>query len=105
MIDKHCTWPACACPDNEDTGGTTCLETPKFSLRELNAHVNEARRQALALAKTAALEARLPEGFQWGTDAMEQFEFGKKQAAEAIARIPAGSSLPPRYPYRPSDPS
>jgi hypothetical protein len=32
----------------------------------------------------AAENAKLPEHFQWGKDAMEQFEFGKKCAAQVI---------------------
>lgn len=31
-----------------------------------------------------AVEATLPDGFQWGRGAMEQFNFGKKRAAHAI---------------------
>lgn len=31
-----------------------------------------------------AMNATLPEDFQWGHDAMEQFDFGKERAAEAI---------------------
>lgn len=31
-----------------------------------------------------AERARLPKGYQWGRDAMEQFNFGKERAALAI---------------------
>lgn len=31
-----------------------------------------------------AESARLPRGYQWGHDAMEQFNFGKERAAKAI---------------------
>lgn len=36
------------------------------------------------VVRTAGLGAALPEGFQWGDDAMESFEFGKQRAVEAI---------------------
>lgn len=42
---------------------------------------------ALRDAENAALAAKLPDGFQWGADAMESFEFGKKRAAAAIHAI------------------
>lgn len=35
----------------------------------------------------AGLGARLPGGYQWGQDAMEQFEFGKKRATESILAL------------------
>lgn len=35
----------------------------------------------------AAENAQLPEGYQWGHDAMEQFDFGKKCAALAIRAL------------------
>lgn len=31
-----------------------------------------------------AMSARLPRGYEWGHDAMEQFNFGKERAAKAI---------------------
>ena len=43
-----------------------------------------ARRKALEAAESAARDATLPERYQWGDDAMEQFNFGKQRAAEAI---------------------
>lgn len=33
-----------------------------------------------------AQRAQLPRGFQWGRDAMEQFNFGKERARKAILR-------------------
>lgn len=35
----------------------------------------------------AAMKAKLPKGYQWGHDAMEQFNFGKKRAADAIRSL------------------
>lgn len=42
-------------------------------------------RDILLSAVTAAKNATLPPGFIWGNDAMEQFNFGKERAAEAVA--------------------
>lgn len=39
-------------------------------------------------------EAPLPEGYQWGADAMEAFNFGKRCAAEAVGRAIAGLKAP-----------
>ena len=39
-------------------------------------------------ATAAATTAQLPDGYIWGHDAMEQFDFGKRRAAEAIAALP-----------------
>lgn len=39
-------------------------------------------------AAEAALNAQLPNGYQWGEDAMEQFNFGKQRAADAIRALP-----------------
>jgi len=38
-------------------------------------------------AAVAAEHAALPEGYQWGDDAMEAFEMGKRQAAKAIRAL------------------
>jgi hypothetical protein len=35
-------------------------------------------------ALAAGLAATLPPGFQWGSDAMEQFNFGKERAVDAM---------------------
>lgn len=43
-------------------------------------------------AARAATSARLPKGYQWGHDAMEQFNFGKERAADAIRAL---STTPP----------
>ena len=38
-------------------------------------------------AAQAALNAQLPDHYRWGNDAMEQFNFGKKRAADAIRAL------------------
>jgi len=42
------------------------------------------RRQILKEASVAAEGAQLEPGMRWGTDAMEQFNYGKRRAAAAI---------------------
>ena len=43
--------------------------------------------EAIQAAKLAAIHAVLPDNYQWGSDAMEQFTFGKERAADAIAAL------------------
>lgn len=50
-------------------------------LREMAAIAAELEREACAVAAEAA---RLPDHFRWGSEAMEQFDFGKERAGEAI---------------------
>jgi hypothetical protein len=42
---------------------------------------------ALEDAAATAEEAKLPQHYQWGEDAMEQFDFGKRRAANAIRAL------------------
>lgn len=42
------------------------------------------RAKAMEEAAQRAERARLPRGYRWGHDAMEQFNFGKERAAKAI---------------------
>ena len=44
-------------------------------------------RETRAADVKAARDAELPAGYQWGRDAMEQFNFGKKRAALAIEAL------------------
>lgn len=44
-------------------------------------------REVLAKAADAAESATLPDGYQWGDDAMESFNFGKERAAEAVRAL------------------
>lgn len=37
--------------------------------------------------ETAGLNAKLPSHFRWGSDAMEQFEYGKRRATETILAL------------------
>lgn len=41
-------------------------------------------REGFEAAAKVAREAKLPTGYLWGRDAMEQFDFGKERAAKAI---------------------
>jgi hypothetical protein len=43
--------------------------------------------EALKLAAEVGLAAKLPDYYQWGHDAMEQFEVGKEYAADAIRAL------------------
>lgn len=56
-------------------------------------NVTEMIEKALEKCATLAEQAKLPRGFQWGHDAMEQFNFGKERAAAAIREGTAN----PRY--------
>jgi hypothetical protein len=42
--------------------------------------------ELIELLANAAMEATLPEGFQWGDDAMEAFNFGKSRAYLAMRK-------------------
>lgn len=48
----------------------------------------DGRREERERCAKVALAAKLPPHYQWGRDAMEQFEFGKKRAADAIMGVP-----------------
>lgn len=43
--------------------------------------------EGVEAAAKAALAAGLPDGYDWGRDAMEQFDFGKERAAVAIRAL------------------
>lgn len=54
---------------------------------------NERLRGALDNAASIAENATLPDGFRWGRDAMESFNFGRKRAALAVrAALQGGQS-------------
>lgn len=59
-------------------------ETAALVIRAYEAHQQSARARILQEAKVAAESAQLESGMQWGTDAMEQFNYGKRRAAAAI---------------------
>ena len=62
---------------------------PKIAARLFAAAVAEERDACAAAAEAA----QLPNHYQWGHDAMEQFDFGKERAAAAIrARSAAGEA-------------
>ena len=46
--------------------------------------IAQAEARGMERAAMSALNAKLPDGYLWGRDAMEQFRFGKARAAEAI---------------------
>lgn len=63
----------------------------RIELLEAEKVVAQAREQALRAAldraAQAAAEARLPDGYQWGRDAMESFHVGARQAAAAVRAL------------------
>ncbi|MGI9489160.1 MAG: hypothetical protein ACR2RF_25395 [Geminicoccaceae bacterium] len=60
------------------------------ALERLQAELAEARAQDVEAARSA----NLPDGYQWGDDAMEQFNFGKERAAQAIEALAAPAPEP-----------
>ena len=58
-----------------------CLAMLPAIIEQAKAHwINEGMERAAVIAKSA----KLPEGYQWGEDAIEQFNFGVTCAVEAI---------------------
>jgi len=54
------------------------------SMREI---IEQHDRELLSRAATAAEGACLPDGYQWGADAMESFSFGAERAAVAVREL------------------
>jgi hypothetical protein len=61
-------------------------------LLSLSTSLQEAQDRAFEKAATAAEAATLPDGFQWGREAMESFNFGKKRASLAIRNLKGKSA-------------
>jgi hypothetical protein len=68
--------------------GTVVNASMEDVLRALSTSSSEEEvRKVLERAAKIAEAAQLPPEYQWGSDAMEQFNFGKKRAAEAIRAL------------------
>lgn len=83
-----------ACP----RGKTIDPMNPERTGHYVKQHLNELKERIATLeaslvqlredAANAALCAELPEGYEWGEEAMEQFDFGTECAANAVRALP-----------------
>lgn len=73
------------------------LDAPSSAAAVLSARDEKVRRVALEEAAHVAAEAKLPDGYQWGRDAMWSFHVGARQAAVAVRALAAKPTLGERY--------
>jgi hypothetical protein len=60
----------------------------------IDAALRRYEQEVRAADATIARAAKLPRGFQWGHDAMEQFDFGRERAALAIEKASRRDDTP-----------
>jgi hypothetical protein len=64
----------------------SCTSVRTATTDAIDAALTKAIADERGACAQAAKDARLPKGYQWGHDAMEQFNFGKERAALAIEK-------------------
>lgn len=88
IVDRGAVGVRCHGPDHLiwAYGATAALAVKRWNRRS-PAPAPAGLREAV---EAAGMNATLPDGYRWGSDAMEAFSFGKRRAVEAIlSALPA----------------